>query len=69
MGQEENAAMAATGQGSQQARFGPKNGSQDEIVLQHESAYLALAVPVPAELEMLLDFYGKKPRFSLMILM
>jgi hypothetical protein len=45
-------------QGSPQARFSPQNGPQDEIVLQHESAYFALAVPARAELEMLLDFYS-----------
>ena len=61
-------AMPATGQASPQAGFGPQNGPQDEIVLQHESAYFALAVPARAELEMLLDFYGQKPRVSLMIL-
>jgi hypothetical protein len=69
MGQEENPAMPATGKTSPQARFGRQNGPQDKIVLQHESPYLALAVSIPAELEMLLDSYGKKPRFSLMILM
>jgi hypothetical protein len=57
MGQEEDPAVPATGQASPQARFGPLNGPQDEIVLQHKSAYLALAVPVRAELEVLLDFY------------
>jgi hypothetical protein len=58
MSEEENPAMPATGQAWQQVRFGPQNGPQDEIVLQHESAHFALAVPIPAELEMLLDSYG-----------
>jgi hypothetical protein len=58
MGQKENPAIPATGQAWPQARFGPQNGPQDDIVLQHESAHLALAVPARAELEMLLDFYG-----------
>jgi hypothetical protein len=58
MGQEEDPAVPAAGQASPQARFGPQNGPQDEIVLQHKSVYFALAVPDRAELEMLLDFYG-----------
>ena len=58
MSQEENPAVPAAGQASPQARFGPQNGPKDEIVLQHKSAYFALAVPAGAELEMLLDFYG-----------
>ena len=68
MGQEEDSAVSATGQASPQTRLGPQNGPQDEIVLQHDGAYFALAVPIPAELEMFLDSYGKKPRFSLIIL-
>jgi hypothetical protein len=69
MSQEENPAMPASGQAWPQVGFGPQNGPQDEIVLQHESARLAPAVPIRAELEMLLDFYYKNARLSLMILM
>jgi hypothetical protein len=49
--------------------FGSQDGPQDDIVLEHESSYLASAVPARAKLKMLLDSYGKKPRLSLMILM
>jgi hypothetical protein len=69
MGQEKYPAVPATGKTSPQARFGPQNGPQDKIVLQHEIAYFAFAVPIPAKLEMFLDSYSKKARFSLMILM
>jgi hypothetical protein len=57
MGQEENPAMPATGPALPQARFGPQNGPQDDIVLQHKGTYFALAVPVRPELEVLLDLY------------
>jgi hypothetical protein len=57
MSQEEDPAVPTSRQASPQAGFGPQDGPKDEIVLQHKSAYFALAVPARAELEMLLDFY------------
>jgi hypothetical protein len=69
MSQEEDPAMPTTGQASPQVGFGPQCGSQDTVVLQHESKYFAPAIPIRAELKVLLDSYSKKPRLSLMILM
>lgn len=37
-------------------------------MLQYQSPDLNPAVPIRVELEVLLDFYGKKPSVSLMIL-
>jgi hypothetical protein len=69
MGQEEYPTVPAAGQASAKARLGPQNGPENEIVLQHESTDLTLAVPARPKLKMVLDFYAQKPSVSLMILM
>ena len=61
--------MPAPGKERPQVRFGVQEGPQDEIELQDQVAYHRFTVPVRAELEMFLDFYGKEPRVSLMMLM
>jgi hypothetical protein len=63
MTQEENPAMAATAQAESQLRFLFQQGVQDNVVLPHQFPDRRVAtVPVPAELEMFLDFDYQKPR-------
>jgi hypothetical protein len=69
IGGKKDAAMFAAGQERPQVRFGVQEGPQDEIELQDQAAYPRFTVPVRAELEMFLDFYGKEARVSLMMLM
>jgi hypothetical protein len=69
MGDEENPAMTAASQTLPQFWMGSQHRPQDEIILQYQVANVAAVVPVGPELEMLLDFYCKKPKLSLMILM
>ncbi len=51
-------------------RLVPQDGVKDDVVFQHEPAHLAAGVPVIIRggLKALLDFYEKKPRVSLTIL-
>jgi hypothetical protein len=56
MRHKENPAMPAPRHTSAQIRSGSQDGSQHDVVLPHQSAYLALAVPILAELKMFLDF-------------
>jgi len=56
MRQEENSAMPAARHTPTQLRSGSPNGPQHDVVLLHQTHYLALAVPIRTELEMLLDF-------------
>ncbi len=69
MGEEENPAMTAASPVSPHFRMGSQHRAQDEIILKHKVANFPAAVPSSPELEMLLDFYCKKPKLSLMILM
>jgi len=55
MSQEENPAMAAARHTPPQIRSASQHGPQDDVVLPHQSPYLTLSVPIPAELKMLLD--------------
>jgi hypothetical protein len=48
--------------------LGLQDRAQDEVVLKNEAASLAPTVPVWAELEAALDFYDKKARVSLTML-
>ena len=68
MGKEEDPAMPASGQAGPQARLGLQDGSQDNVELKDKTGHIVQAVPSQAELKMLLDFYDKKPRVSLTIL-
>ena len=61
--------MPAAGPARPEVRPVRKHDPHGEIVLADEITHLAGSVPVRAELEMPVDFYGKKPRVSLMILM
>jgi len=54
--QKENPAMPAPRHPPPQISSGSPDGPQHDVVLPHQSAYLALAVPIRTELEMLLDF-------------
>jgi len=69
MGQKENPAMLTLGPASPQLRLGPEHGAKDEVVRQDQSSHFALAVPIWGKFEVFLDFYCKKPRFSLIVLM
>jgi hypothetical protein len=69
MGQEENPAMTAPAQAPPQIRAASQKRPQHGVILLYQNTHLAFAVPIGVELEMLLDFYDDKPRFSLMILM
>jgi len=69
MGNEQNPAMPTARQASLQLRLRPHNRAQDEIVLLDQIADLPLAPPPRRKLEVLLDFYCKKARLSLIILM
>jgi hypothetical protein len=60
--------MPAPGEAWPQVGLLPENGSQEEVVLEDETANLAPAVPTRPELEMLLDPYRKNARLSLMTL-
>jgi len=53
MGQEQDPAMPATSQAAPQVRLGPQDGTQDAIILKHESKHFARAVPIRAELDKL----------------
>jgi hypothetical protein len=68
MRQEEYPAMPAMLQATSQLGFRPQNGPQDRVIIQNQTANLLLAIPRGAEREMALDFYCKKPRVSLTIL-
>src|SRR6266853_20524 len=69
MRQKENPAMPALPDTPPQLRSAPDDGPQHHVVLPHQRAHLARAVPILAELKMLLDFDDYKPRVSLMMLM
>jgi hypothetical protein len=56
MRQKENPAMPAPRRTPAQISSGSQNGPQHDVVLPHQSAHFALAVPIPTELKMLLDF-------------
>jgi hypothetical protein len=56
MRQKENPAMPAPCHTPPQISSRPQNGSQYDVVLPYQSADLALAVPIPTEPKMLLDF-------------
>jgi hypothetical protein len=68
MGHEENPAVPTPGQAGAQLRLGAQHRSQQQIILQHQPAHRAPAVPVGSKLKMLLDLDGKKPKPSLKIL-
>jgi len=68
IGEEEYAAMPASSQVSPQVRFRFQNGPEDKIVLQDKFPNLDSAVPIWEKLIILPDFYSKKPRVSLMML-
>ena len=68
VGEEEDTAVPAPLEARPQMGFGFQDGAQDEVVLKDKPAHLALSVPVPAEPEELLNFYDKKPRLSLTML-
>jgi hypothetical protein len=67
--EEKDPAVPAALQAGPQVRFGLQEGAQDDVVLQDKAEHLALSVPVRPGLEAALDFYDKKPRLWLTILM
>lgn len=69
IGQKENPAVPAPLQAPPKLRLPAQNRSQNKIVPQDQVPNLVPMMPSRAELEMLLDFYGQKPRFSLITLM
>lgn len=68
MGKEEDVAMLAALQAPPQVRMGSQDRPQYDIILKDEIADLVPVVPVRPKLKMPLDPYGKKPRFSMMML-
>jgi hypothetical protein len=69
MRQEENPAMPTPAQTSPQVGSRPQHRPQHHVILLHQSAHFALAVPIGTELEMLLDFNYDKPSVSVIIRM
>jgi len=73
MGQKENPAMPATAQAAPQIGSAAQHGPQHDVILLHQSARFALAVPIRTEVEMRLvmrlDLDYDKPRVSLIMLM
>ena len=68
VGEEEDPAVPAPLEARPQMGFGFQDGAQDEIILEDKPAHFALAVPAQPGLEVPLDFYDKKPRLSLTML-
>jgi hypothetical protein len=56
MSQKENPAMPAPRRTPVQISSGPQNAPQHDVVLPHQGAHLAFAIPIRIELKMLLDF-------------
>ena len=67
VGQEEDPAVPATAQTAPQVALASQQRPQHDVVLQHQSAHCALAIPIRTELEMPLDLDYNKPRVSLII--
>ena len=68
VGEKEDPAVRAPAEASPEVGLGLQQGAQHEVVLKDEAASLALAVPGQAELKAALDFYDKKARVSLTML-
>jgi hypothetical protein len=68
MGQKENPAMPATTQTAPQFGSASQQAPQHDVILLHQTTGFALAVPIRAEVEMLLDLDYEKPRVSVIIL-
>jgi hypothetical protein len=60
--------MPATPQTAPQVGLASQHGPQHDVILQHQSANFALAIPIRSEVEMPLDLDYDKPRVSLIIL-
>ncbi|MGH9444689.1 MAG: hypothetical protein ACRD3O_03015 [Terriglobia bacterium] len=58
MSQEENPALPATAQTGPQRGVEVEDRAQLDVVLPHQSAHAAAAVPIRAALKLLLDFYN-----------
>jgi hypothetical protein len=69
MGQEKYPAMPTASQTSPHVGLCSKNGLQDNVVLQHEISCCTFSIPTGLKMEMSLDSYSKKAKFSLMMLM
>jgi len=67
VGQKEDPAMPATPQTAPQVALAAQQGPQHDVILQHQSAHFALAIPIRTEVEMPLDLDYDKPRVSLII--
>lgn len=59
--------MPAADEAQPEVWTGPEGDAQDEVVLEHEAAYLALSVPVTAKRVLFPDCYERKPRTWLRI--
>jgi hypothetical protein len=68
VGDEEDPAVTAPSEKPPHLGLVPQDGAQDDVVIQYDRAHLAPAVPLRDGLEALLDFYEKKPRVSLTML-
>ncbi len=67
VGQKEDPAMPATPQTAPQVALAAQQGPHHDVILQHQSAHFALAIPIRTEVEMPLDLDYDKPRVSLII--
>jgi hypothetical protein len=68
MGQEEDPALPATAHTATQIGAASQQGPQHDVILLHQITGFALAVPIRAAVEMLLDLDYEKPRVSLIII-
>jgi hypothetical protein len=68
MGQEEYPAVPATAHTAPQIGSASQHRPQHDVIMLHQITGFALAVPIRAEVEMLLDLDYEKPRVSLIIL-
>lgn len=69
MGEEKDPTMPAAAQALSQEGFGSQNRSQEDIILQNQSANLIPSIPLRLELEEPRDPNCKKPKLSLRMLM
>ena len=68
MSKKENATMPAPGQAGTQQRLGSQHRSQQPVILQRQSGYRALTIPVGLEVEMFCDLNCKKAKLALKML-
>ena len=66
--EKEDPAMPASSQALSQVRAGFKNGSQQPVILKHQTRHRVIPIPTAGKVKMLCDLYCKKPKLSLRML-